>query len=104
MLRFQDCTSALTKFGFVNAGARFLTTGPGVKDAPREVIGVIAPTLIGSASGGLAVRPVTKPVIGWSTWNAYPPRRMVLPLWNRSQANPTRGWKLVLFCWYGSVT
>src|SRR4029077_7349247 len=79
-------------------------TGPGGKVAPNELIGVTAPTLMGKASGGLAVRPVTKPVIGWSTWKAYPPRKIVLLLWNRSHAKPTRGWKFVLFCAYGSLT
>src|SRR5215510_8577944 len=95
IFRFQDCTSAFLKLGLITAGE--IVVGVPLNDAANPLIGVATFTVIGKAKGGFAFKAVTKPVSGWSTWNAYPPRKTVLPLCMRSQANPTRGWKFLSF-------
>src|SRR5579872_729648 len=94
-LRFQDWIFASRKFGLVMLGE--MLAGVPLKRADKPEMGFAA-TLMGRANGGLELKPVTIPVMGSSTWKAYPLRSTVLPLWKMSQAKPTRGWKFLLFC------
>src|SRR5262249_8321639 len=85
--RFHDCRLGLSNPGSTVCGAR-----PAAVARLMALSNRIGPVNVrGIAKGGLALRPATMLVMGWSTKMPYAPRTTVLPFPEGSHAKPTRG-------------